>query len=79
MRDEKLKIYAEQDGKLLVGIKGRYLCKPRWYKLRYTKGEDPKEFVLWKGRRNYTDEMEIAPEFIDQMEAERQAREVKTA
>lgn len=58
---EKLNIYAtDAQGRLLVGIKGRYNCTPRWYKLRYSKRYE-EEYVLWRGRRKYLNEMKLVP------------------
>lgn len=60
---ESLKLYDEKNGKVLVGIKGRYLMKPRWYKINTTKGSQ-EEFINWKGKRVYMSEVAISEEYL---------------
>jgi hypothetical protein len=62
---ESLKLYDEKDGSVLVGIKGRYLMKPRWYKIRTTKGSQ-EEYIQWKGKRVYMNEIVISEEYMQE-------------
>lgn len=59
---EPLQLYGEREGEVLVGIKGKYLCKPRWYKLRTTK-RGQLEYVVWKGRRVYMSDIKLSEEY----------------
>lgn len=59
---EQLKLYAERaDGYVKAGIQGRYLMKPRWYKIKKTKKGE--EYIVWRSRKVFMTEMAIDPSF----------------